>query len=146
MSTTNDNGAEPQKQRRKTKEERLQQASKGLQVHVLGLSIHHAQVEVREKLAIPEDDWNAASTDICASGSVAEAAVLSTCNRFEVYYAATDAREATARVTEYLSERAGIPVSSLRKNLFMLSGEDAVSHVLRVSGGPGSCFPCVCGG
>lgn len=122
-------------QRKKTKEERLQQASKGLQVHVLGLSIHHAQVEVREKLAIPEDDWNAASTDICANGVVAEAAVLSTCNRFEVYYAATDAREATARVTEYLSQRAGIPVSVLRRNLFMLSGDDAVSHVLRVSGG-----------
>merc|ERR1740139_484588 len=124
-----------QQKPKRTKQERLQQASKGLQVHVLGLSIHHAQVDVREKLAIPEDDWNAASTDICASGSVAEAAVLSTCNRFEVYYAATDAREATARVTEYLSERAGIPVSSLRKNLFMLSGEDAVWHALRVSGG-----------
>jgi len=135
MSTTNDNGAEPQKKHRKTKAERLQQASKGLQVHVLGLSIHHAQVEVREKLAIPEDDWNSASTEICSTGQVAEAAVLSTCNRFEVYYAATDAREATARVTDYLSKRAGLPVSTLRKNLFMLSGEDAVWHALRVSGG-----------
>jgi len=134
MSTTNDN-AEPQQQRKRTKEERLQQASKGLQVHVLGLSIHHAQVEVREKLAIPEDDWNSASTEICSTGHVAEAAVLSTCNRFEVYYAATSAREATARVTEYLSKRAGLPVSTLRKNLFMLSGEDAVWHALRVSGG-----------
>jgi len=133
-TTTNDNAQIPQ-QRKKSKKERLQQASNGLQVHVLGLSIHHAQVEVREKLAIPEDDWNSASTDICASGHVAEAAVLSTCNRFEVYYSASDAREATARVTEYLSQRAGISVSLLRKNLFMLSGDDAVSHVLRVSGG-----------
>jgi len=133
-TTTNGSTQIPQ-QRKRTKEERLQQASKGLQVHVLGLSIHHAQVEVREKLAIPEDDWNSASTDICASGHVTEAAVLSTCNRFEVYYSATDAREATARVTEYLSQRAGISVSLLRKNLFMLSEDDAVSHVLRVSGG-----------
>lgn len=133
--STNNNDAEPQQQRRRSKEERLKQASKGLQVHVLGLSIHHAQVEVREKLAIPEDDWNSASTQICSTGHVAEAAVLSTCNRFEVYYAATDAREATARVTEYLSQRAGLPVSILRKNLFMLSGEDAVWHALRVSGG-----------
>jgi len=134
--STADNPAEPQQQRkRRTKEERLQQASKGLQVHVLGLSIHHAQVEVREKLAIPEDDWNLASAEICSTGDVAEAAVLSTCNRFEVYYAATDAREATARVTQYLSQRAGLPVSMLRKNLFMLSGEDATWHALRVSGG-----------
>lgn len=121
--------------RKKTKEERLQLASKGLQVHAIGLSIHHAQVEVREKLAIPEAEWNAASNEICSTGQVEEAAVLSTCNRFEVYYAATDAREATARVTEYLAQRANLPVSTLRKNLFMLSGDDAVWHLMRVSGG-----------
>ena len=46
--------------------------------------IHHAQVKVREKLAIPEDDWNAASTAICSDGAVAETAVLSTCPRVEL--------------------------------------------------------------
>jgi glutamyl-tRNA reductase len=106
-----------------------------LQVHVVGLSIHHAEVEVREKLAIAEAAWNAASAEICATGTVAEAAVLSTCNRFEVYYAATDPRAAMAHVTQYLAERSGLPVSVLRKNLFMLSGDDAVWHVMRVSGG-----------
>jgi len=121
--------------KKRTKEERLQLASKGLQVHVIGLSIHHADVDVREKLAIPEDDWNTASNEITSTGSVSEAAVLSTCNRFEVYYSAPDAREATARVTEYLAERSGLPVSLLRKNLFMLSGDDAVWHLMRVSGG-----------
>ena len=116
-------------------QERLEAASKGLQVHCVGLSIHHADVEVREKLAVPEDNWNEASSDICSRGSVAEAAVLSTCNRFEVYYAASDARSAMADVTKYLSERSGLPVSTLRKNLFMLSGDDAVWHIMRVSGG-----------
>jgi len=120
---------------RKTREERLEAATKGLQVHCVGLSIHHAEVEVREKLAIPEAEWNDASNDICASGAVAEAAILSTCNRFEVYYAASDARAAMASVTKYLSERSGLPVSTLRKNLFMLSGDDAVWHVMRVAGG-----------
>ncbi|KAL7580068.1 hypothetical protein ACA910_005053 [Epithemia clementina (nom. ined.)] len=120
---------------RKTREERLEAASKGLQVHCIGLSIHHADVTVREKLAIPEHLWNEASYDICSRGSVAEAAVLSTCNRFEVYYAASDARSANADVTKYLAERSGLPVSTLRKNLFMLSGDDAVWHIMRVSGG-----------
>jgi len=121
--------------RKKTKEERLELASKGLQVHVVGLSIHHASVEVREKLSIPESEWNTASSHICATGEVAEAAVLSTCNRFEVYYAATDAREAMARVTKCLADRSGLPMSVLRKNLFVLSGDDAVWHLMRVSGG-----------
>jgi len=123
------------KQPRKTREERLEAASKGLQVHCVGLSIHHADVDVREKLAIAEADWNAASAEICSTGDVAEAAVLSTCNRFEVYYSATDPRAAMASVTKYLAERSDLPVSVLRKNLFMLSGDDAVWHVMRVSGG-----------
>lgn len=99
------------------------------------MSIHHAEVEVREKLAIAEADWNAASADICSTGDVAEAAVLSTCNRFEVYYSASEPRAAMASVTKYLAERSDLPVSVLRKNLFMLSGNDAVWHLMRVSGG-----------
>ena len=118
-----------------TWKERLEAASKGLDVHVVGLSIHHADVEVREKLAIPEAGWNQASQQICSTGDVEEAAVLSTCNRFEVYYSANDPRTAMARVTNYLAERSGLPVSTLRKNLFMLSGDDAVWHIMRVSGG-----------
>eukprot|EP00815_Leptocylindrus_aporus_P000971 CAMPEP_0116063658 /NCGR_PEP_ID=MMETSP0322-20121206/8563_1 /TAXON_ID=163516 /ORGANISM="Leptocylindrus danicus var. apora, Strain B651" /LENGTH=518 /DNA_ID=CAMNT_0003549353 /DNA_START=134 /DNA_END=1690 /DNA_ORIENTATION=- len=121
--------------RKRTKAERLEAASKGLQVHVVGLSIHHASVEVREKLAIAEAEWNAASNQICADGAVTEAAVLSTCNRFEVYYAATDARAAMASLTNYLADRSGLPVSVLRQNLFMLSGDDAVWHLMRVAGG-----------
>lgn len=118
-----------------TTQERLEAATKGLQVHVVGLSIHHSDVEVREKLAIAEADWNAASNEITQTGVVAEAAVLSTCNRFEVYYAATDARQAMAHITQYLAQRSGLPVSSLRRNLFMLSGDDAVWHIMRVAGG-----------
>ena len=90
---------------------------------------------MREKLAIAEADWNSASNEICANGDVEEAAVLSTCNRFEVYYAASDARAAMATVTKYLAERSDLPVSTLRKNLFMLSGDDAVWHIMRVAGG-----------
>jgi len=120
---------------RKTREERLEAASKGLQVHCVGLSIHHADVEVRETLAIAECDWNTASHQICSTGDVAEAAVLSTCNRFEIYYAASDPRIAMATVTKFLADRSGLPVSELRKNLFMLSGDDAVWHIMRVAGG-----------
>jgi len=121
--------------RKKTKVERLELASKGLQVHVIGLSIHHAQVEVREKLAIPEAEWNAQSQILCAGGQVEEAAILSTCNRFEIYFAASDAREANASVLGYLARRSGLPVSTLRRNIFMLEGDDAVWHLMRVAGG-----------
>lgn len=44
-------------------------------------------MQVREKLAIPEVDWNAASSQLCEYESIDEAVVLSTCNRFEIYLA-----------------------------------------------------------
>lgn len=52
---------------------------------MIGLSHHNAGVEVREKLAVPEAEWEAVAAAIVESsdGAVAEAAVLSTCNRFE---------------------------------------------------------------
>ena len=36
---------------------------------------------------------------------------------------------------EYLAERSGLPVSVLRRNIFMLEGDDAVWHLMRVAGG-----------
>jgi len=135
MVASQDTAMQSAVSKKRTKQERLELASKGLQVHVMGLSIHHAQVDVREKLAIPESSWNEASNEICSSGAVSEAAVLSTCNRFEIYFAAPDMHPAVASVTEYLATRSGLPVSALRQNLFMLSGEDAVWHLMRVAGG-----------
>jgi hypothetical protein len=46
-----------------TKEKRIKKKAKdALEVVVIGLSHHNAKVEVREKLAIPEDQWNEAAT------------------------------------------------------------------------------------
>jgi glutamyl-tRNA reductase len=68
-------------------------------------------------------------------GGVREAAVMSTCNRFEVYLIAGCGYEAIASVVDVLSQRSGIPVGELRRSLFMLTGEEAIWHLLRVSAG-----------
>jgi hypothetical protein len=48
-----------------TKEKKIKKKAKdSLEVVVIGLSHHNAKVEVREKLAIPEDQWNEAATVI----------------------------------------------------------------------------------
>lgn len=113
------------------------QGKQNLEVIVLGLSHHNAKVEVREKLAIPEDDWNTASADLTAYKSISEASVLSTCNRFELYLAGTNQYECIHDAVDYLHKRAGgsLDQETLRKNLFILSGEDAIWHLLRVSAG-----------
>ncbi|KAJ8603087.1 hypothetical protein CTAYLR_006652 [Chrysophaeum taylorii] len=116
---------------------RLAAAEKPLDVFVVGLSHHNAEVETREKLAIPEAEWQEAARDIVKSsdGAVEEAAVLSTCNRFEVYFAARDARAGFAATSKYLQSRSGLPMSTLRESLFMLSYEHATAHALRVAAG-----------
>jgi len=108
-----------------------------LEVIVLGLSHHNAAVDVREKLAIPEDQWTSAATALVGYDSISEAAVLSTCNRFEVYLSGPNQYQCIRDAIDYLLQRAGgsLDQISLRKSLFMLSGEDAVWHILRVSAG-----------
>ena len=94
-------------------------------------------MEVREKLAIPEDNWNEAAMALCEYGSISEAAVLSTCNRFELYLAGQNQYECIKDAITYLEQRAGgtLDQATLRRSLFMLSGEDAIWHLLKVSAG-----------
>jgi glutamyl-tRNA reductase len=117
------------------KAKRKEQANNPLQVHVIGLSHHNAAVEVRERLAVPEPEWNAESARLCTADNIAEAAVLSTCNRFEVYVASHDAHAAIHEAITLLQQRSGLPPAELRRSLFILSAEDAVWHILRVSAG-----------
>ncbi|CAN0152311.1 unnamed protein product, partial [Discosporangium mesarthrocarpum] len=128
-------GNEDQEQKKVDKKARKQAASKPQDVYVVGLSHHNAGVDVREKLAIPEAEWNEASAKLCEYANIEEAAVLSTCNRFEVYVASHDTHAAIRDVITFLQERSGLAQSELRRSLFMLSGDDAVWHLLRVSAG-----------
>ena len=111
--------------------------SKTLMPHAVGVSIHHADVSVREKLAAPEKEWNEVAAQLVAEsdGAIEEAAVLSTCNRFEVYFSARDERAGLFAVTAFLQRRSELPMRFLRESLFMLSGDDAAWHLLRVSAG-----------
>jgi glutamyl-tRNA reductase len=126
-----------EEERRLKKERRLAAAETSLDVFVVGLSHHNAKVEVREKLAIPQDEWSESAQAIVddSNGAIAEAAVLSTCNRFEVYFSARDARAAFASISQHFQERSGLPMAELRESLFMLTESDASAHALRVSAG-----------
>jgi len=119
------------------KKDKKKRSADALEVVVLGLSHHNAKVEVREKLAIPEDQWTEVAMQLCESDAIAEAAVLSTCNRFELYLAGHNQYECLKDAVDFLEKRAGgaLDQATLRRSLFMLSGEDAIWHLLRVSAG-----------
>ncbi|KAJ1479867.1 Glutamyl-tRNAGlu reductase [Baffinella frigidus] len=104
-------------------------------VIVIGLSHKTASVDVREKLAVQEHDWQKAAHQLIGLPSIKEAAVISTCNRFELYLVSDNIHAAVREVTDSLSVRSGVPIMELRDSLFMLSEEEAVWHALRVSSG-----------
>lgn len=71
---------------------------------VLGLSVHNAPVEMREKLAIPEAEWPRAISKLCEFPHIEEAGVLSTCNRMELYVVALSWHRGVREVTEWMTK------------------------------------------
>ncbi|WP_449417443.1 glutamyl-tRNA reductase [Phormidium nigroviride] len=106
-----------------------------MNIAVIGLSHKTAPVEVREKLSIPETKIESAIAQLCGYPHVEEVAILSTCNRLEIYIVTSDTEPGIREVTQFLSESSKLPLVSLRPHLFMLLHEDAVMHLMRVAAG-----------
>lgn len=106
-----------------------------MHIVVVGLSHKTAPVAVREKLSIPEARRPEAIAELCAQPHILEAAVLSTCNRLEVYLVTAEAHQGIREATQYLADSSGVPLPHLRQHLFMLLHQDAVMHLLRVAAG-----------
>ncbi|XP_050212924.1 glutamyl-tRNA reductase 1, chloroplastic-like [Mercurialis annua] len=102
---------------------------------VIGLSIHTAPVEMREKLAIPEAEWPRAIGELCGLNHIEEAAVLSTCNRMEIYVVALSQHRGVKEVTDWMSKTSGISVSEICQHQFVLYNNDATQHLFEVSAG-----------
>jgi glutamyl-tRNA reductase len=106
-----------------------------MNIAVVGLSHKTAPVEVREKLSIPEPQVESAIAHLLSYPHVEEVAILSTCNRLEIYIVTSETEPGVREVTQFLSEYGKLPVSHLRKHLFILLHEDAVMHLMRVAAG-----------
>ena len=102
-----------------------------MSLHVLGINHHSAPLEVREKLAFAPDRQAEALAELVAQPGVAEAVLVSTCNRTEVYCRADDAATVRAWLNR-AAERAGTEVDSL---LYSHAELAAVSHAFRVACG-----------
>jgi glutamyl-tRNA reductase len=101
----------------------------------IGLTIHNAPVEIREKLAIPEAEWPRAIEELTAFPHIEEAAVLSTCNRMEMYVVGLSWHRGVREIEEWMSCMSGVPLEELRPYLFLKKNRDATWHLLRVASG-----------
>jgi glutamyl-tRNA reductase len=100
-------------------------------LYALGLNHSTAPLNVREMVAFQIDTLGAALRDLIGSPKVKEAAILSTCNRTEVYFHGSEPEP----VTEWLESFHGIPKASLSPYLYTLPQDRAVSHAFRVASG-----------
>ncbi|MFO5494205.1 glutamyl-tRNA reductase [Cuspidothrix issatschenkoi] len=106
-----------------------------MNIAVVGLSHKTAPVEVREKLSIPEPQTESAIAQLLSYPHIDEVAIVSTCNRLEIYIVSNETTQGIQEVTQFLSEHSKVPIISLRHHLFMLLHADAVTHILRVAAG-----------
>jgi glutamyl-tRNA reductase len=100
---------------------------------ILGINHRTAPVEVRGQVAFPPDQLPNALQEIAGLENVREAAILSTCNRTELYCASqTDTLDP---VTDWLCTFHGLRKDTLLPHLYSFEGADAVRHMLRVAAG-----------
>ena len=98
---------------------------------ILGINHHSAPLEVREKLAFPQDRQAEALADLAAQPGVAEAVLVSTCNRTEVICRADD--EAAVRGwMQAAAAKSGIDIAN---HLYCHVDDAAVRHAFRVAAG-----------
>ena len=101
----------------------------------LGISHKTAPLELRERLALPEGRAAGLMAEFASSGGSAEATIISTCNRTEVYLIAYDPVVAESEVLGSLASHAGIRPTELIGHLYSLRGPDAARHLFRVTAG-----------
>ncbi|AFY65812.1 glutamyl-tRNA reductase [Geitlerinema sp. PCC 7407] len=106
-----------------------------MNIVVVGLSHKTAPVEVREKLSIPEPQVESAIAQLCGYPHIEEVAILSTCNRLELYFVTSDTEQGVREVIQFLADHSKLPMHQLRPHLFILLHQDAVMHLMRVSAG-----------
>ncbi|MDY6786344.1 MAG: glutamyl-tRNA reductase [Cyanobacteriota bacterium] len=106
-----------------------------MNILVVGLSHKTAPVEVREKLSIPEAQIESAIAHLKTYPHIEEVAILSTCNRLEIYVVARESQPGVTEIAQFLSEISQIHLSTLRRYLFVLLHQDALRHLMRVAAG-----------
>ena len=101
----------------------------------LALGINHktASVAVRERVAFTPEQMVEALQQLCRLTPSSEAAILSTCNRSELYLQ-LDEMDVQA-VLSWLAGYHGLPLSDLQACAYVHENEQAVRHMMRVACG-----------
>ena len=103
-----------------------------MQLFACGVNHHTAPVAIRERVAFGPDILPRALTELTGEhGPAREAAILSTCNRTEIYCNTSQ----PADVAEWLANFHGLPARDVKPYLYQFPGDQAANHAFRVASG-----------
>ena len=102
-------------------------------MHLFAFGVNHqtAPLSVREQVAFQAERLAAALRDLVERRPVKEAAILSTCNRTEVYCNTAE----PAAAVDWLAQYHRMPADGLEPYLYRLPQQQAVQHAFRVAAG-----------
>ena len=106
-------------------------------MHILLVGLNHqsAPIEVRERLAFSSEQVPKALTRLREALGLEEAAILSTCNRVEIYGTLQAQDGAVARLEEFLSSHGGLSREELTPRLYASWEPHSVRHLFQVASG-----------
>lgn len=102
---------------------------------VVGISHRAAPAGLLERVALSPEAGDKLAADLVGEAGVTEAAVLSTCNRVEVYAAADAFHAGVESVTAALSRYTGVSVAELKPHLEVRWDRAAWEHAFAVAAG-----------
>ncbi len=103
----------------------------GMALFTLGINHRTAPLSVREQLAFHAEELRRALTDLASGGRVLEAAILSTCNRTELYCQA----DTPQVVSQWLADYRRVSGHEIEPYLYTYLDRNAVRHAFRVASG-----------
>jgi glutamyl-tRNA reductase len=106
-----------------------------MHIVLVGLNHKSAPVELRERLAFQKEQLPQAFSRLRAEEGLTEAAILSTCNRVEIYAAVATLDGARNRLQRFLSEHGAIELDGLAPRLYSCHEPQSVRHLFSVASG-----------
>ena len=105
---------------------------------IVAVGINHktAPVAVREKISFNPDNLSVALNELLGNVECREAAILSTCNRTELYLVQEgDVTVTQEKVVRWLEQHHNVPASIITPSLYWHTDQQAVNHMMRVACG-----------
>ena len=108
-----------------------------MHIVLVGLDHHTTPVEVRERFAFTPSQLHGAFNALLhtADAPLREAAILSTCNRVEIYGVATEVESAQAAIVNFLTTFHGVSSDEAQPALYCCADRGAVEHLFATTCG-----------